>query len=695
MLFICQAGNGKSKRTRRSGPLMLRGRRLPRCAPTSRLNFAFVLVAASCCLFLAMVVGCRVSLRGKQRPLVSHKRIHGELEFAAEQRTDTQGFTDGDRKSTTKVFEERLRLRTEGDVYHANLLFYKAAIGLGLTQQSLDSTDESGSTSDSLDEYDVYLKFLRMKKTPLGVHMNKSEEIIARQFLGPLRSNRESTNLTLPLKFENWPMMLQYNNSQVRQREDISTTNALFDRDNEEFKYSLTHDFSEDAHMRFEFERDNVVQKNANVSTELDEDRYTLFHDLAFGDEKQHRLDSFMSYLDQSGNFNYKNFQWEERLRLQHTSDFLTKYEVRYTNTDQTLTDIEEVLARVGFEHKLYESLITTGQVFASQSDISGGQELQQQGGSLGLSYRKKNPWGVLSSSYSVNLTNAKQRGGSALASVINEPHTATVPFVDLDRMSIDMTSIIVKDEDKVTIFTEGEDYLVSENNGRVRLRIFTSGGNVPDFTDNQTFFVDYSYFVEPKRDEETLRQNFMIRQKFRNGVTVYFMHRRQDETITSTVTEITPDEFRTNTIGAEYTKGGLFVAAEYSEEESTQIPSTTKQVEAKYTWSVSPDIDAIVRASERWIHYGEPDNRDIDIFEAAAELHARLSGQYVITVFFDFRDEEDTRFGTTEGVQWGSEVKYDYRQLSVTAGVESSVLERRETEIKNLFLYMRVKRSF
>jgi hypothetical protein len=103
--------------------------------------------------------------------------------LVAERRTDEQGTSENKRKSTTKVFEERIRLKTQGDIYHPDFLFYNAALGLGLAQQSISSDEESGRHSESLDDYNIFAQLLRGKSYPTTFNASKSEELISRQSL--------------------------------------------------------------------------------------------------------------------------------------------------------------------------------------------------------------------------------------------------------------------------------------------------------------------------------------------------------------------------------------------------------------------------------------------------------------------------------------------------------------------------------
>jgi len=266
---------------------------------------------------------------------------------------------------------------------------------------------------------------------------------------------------------------------------------------------------------------------------------------------------------------------------------------------------------------------------------------------------------------------------------------------IQLDRVNIDVSSIRVKNDRFVDYF-QPEDYTITEKNGRIWINIITVGTiNPPNFTEGQEFFVDYDFFIEPEREEDTLRQNFTIKERFNNGLSLYYAHRRQEEDVSSSITEITPDEFTVNTIGADYVNKGLFLQAEYSEEDSTQIPSTGKKLHGRYSWPIDSDTRASLRVLNHWLDFDEPDERDVVLFKSGVEIFSRLTDTCSISTSADYRDEDDTRFGRTEGFQFNTEFKYNFRQLSFTTGVEFNSLTRRNDKIDGDFLYFRLKRSF
>jgi hypothetical protein len=659
-------------------------------------NQSVLLALVLCGISVFSISGCNVNVRGKQRPLLRHDRIKGEIELVAERRTDEQGTSGNKRESKTKVIEERVRLKTEGDIYHPDLFFYTAAVGLGLARQSIDSDDVSEKDRESLNDYNIFAQLLRSKSYPTTFHANKSEDLIARQFLGSLRTERETMGASLLLRSKTSPMTFQYNTSKTDQDELASLARDFFERDDERFRYSLTHEFSKSSHLSFDFDRTEVSQRSLGVSQNTDTDRYSLLHDLNFGSDEENRLDSLFNYADQTGSFDYKNWQWEERLRLQHTGRFQTNYDIRFSELKRETFKNQETRGKAGFEYKLYDNVVTTANIFTSKTDLDTQGDIKQNGGTVSVNYWKNNPWGTLFSTYTASLTQSKQSGGAGTGVVIDESHIFTDPLpITLDRVNIDTSSIVVTDNTGLNIYTLGDDYTVTEINGRIQLNMTTFGGIPPNVSNGQEIYVDYNFFIEPEREEDTTRHNFTIKERFNNGISLYYAHRRQDEDVSSSITEISPDEFTVNTVGTDYVNKGLYLQAEYIDEDSTQIPSTSKMVQGRYSWPVNKDTRASLRVSNHWLDFDEPDNRDVVLFKSGAEIFSRLSDEYSISARADYRDEDDTRFGSTRGFQFNSEVQYNFRQLNISAGIEVNSLDRRNDKIDGDFLYFRLKRFF
>ena len=126
-----------------------------------------------------------------------------------------------------------------------------------------------------------------------------------------------------------------------------------------------------------------------------------------------------------------------------------------------------------------------------------------------------------------------------------------------------------------------------------------------------------------------------------------------------------------------------------------TQIPSTGSRVETRYNFALTEKTTATLMGTAHWLNFGEPDDRDVTLYKAGAELFSRLGSHYDLSSAINYRNEQDSRFGRTRGLQFTSELRYSYRQLSLATGAELSFLRRRNDEINNAFVYLRLKREF
>jgi hypothetical protein len=628
--------------------------------------------------------------------LIRHQKIRGEVEMVVEHRADEQKTGATGRESVSDVLKERVRVGTDGDVYHPDFLSYDVTVGAGLAQEYLDSDDLSGSSTGELSEYNASVEILRTKPYSATLNANKSQDLIARQFLGPLEADRRSESASVFLMPESWPMSFQYSASDTRQDGLSRFTPDFFAREDERFRYSLGHDFSKLSHLRFDADRTEAHQESVGAAVDTTTDTFALLQDYTFGGDEQHRLDSLLNYLDQSGSFEFQNLRAQERLKLQHTPSLLSRYDLQYNQLERETLSSEQVRGQAGLEHRLFESLVTNLDGFVSQTDLGNEGDLAQYGGILGMSYKKLNPLGTLLAGYSANFTHSDQTGGLNRGVVIGEAHTATdVLPIELDQPNVDITTIRVRNA-VGSLFQPGDDYTVFQRDGRVFLTAFVVGGAIPpNFTDGQEFFVDYEFFLEPQRQEDTFRQSFTIRERFENGFSVFYGYRMQQEDVTSTAARLIPDEYTVNTVGADYTNKGLFLRAEYSAEDSTLIPMTGTKVEGRYRWPIGPATMAGLGVTNHWLAFGAPDARDVTLFESTAEIFSRLTDTYSISASADYRDENDTQFGTTRGFQVKTELGYQYRQFSATVGAELDLLERRGDEINGVFLYLRAMRRF
>lgn len=646
------------------------------------------------CALLLALAGCSVQVRGKQRPLIKHGRIHGDLELSVEQRTDKQTSSGNSSKNKTMITEERLTLETKGDVYNPNLIAFTAAVTTGLLQEKFDSDEDSERAGGEISAFDVGMQLLRHKAYPSSLHFHRSDTIIPQRFQGSTRTKNDSASGFMSIKSEEWPMQFELRKVNVEQQ-SAGSNNFTFEREDLTFAYSLMHKFNDFSKLGLDFERNEISQKRRNSSSETTENDISLFHNWIFGQGKRNSLDSSVSIREQSGTFDSRFLRWQESLRLRHTPNFSTSYLFSFSDSQRRSQSSNRLLGRFGFRHSLFQSLVTTGSVFASKLDYSSGAEVLQHGGDLGFRYRKKNRYGSFLTAYRTRFIHEEQTEDSGTGFVIDETHEFDDPEnIELNKANIIESTIVVRDEsDNIMVPGLFGDYTIVASGVMTELDIDPTGPS--GITDGDTLSVEYNFVTEAGREEDTLTQMLDLRQYFKNGFSVYYLQRRQNQTVSSVSGTIPADEFRNDTIGIQYNKRALRMMAEHSQEDSTQISSTSDRIEASYNWLLSPDSRLFLTASNRWLSFGEPDARDVTLFDTRIEWLRKLTKKYYFTTGVDFRDEKDTTSGKTRGIHYHSELQYQYRKLSFRTGVEFDTLTRDTYETENVFVYFRLKRFF
>lgn len=644
-----------------------------------------------CLALVLLVTGCQVSVGGQERPLVRHGRIHGSFEVDADRSIQETKSSGGSTKNTIDEMSELLRLETSGDIFHPNLMLFDTMLAFGLRQHRYDSNGETDRGTGDLQEYRFHGRLLEKKPYPVSFYLDRYEDLIPRQFSSSLLSLRENRGISMALHNEQWPMNFSYSESHSDQEGQSGEDQDRYVLDDNRFRYSLDHDFTELSQLRFEFERRDVTQERFDSTIHWIEDRYNFRHSQFFDEGRGDWLESYLTVFDQTGDYELEQILWTERLRLRHTEDFNTYYGFSFSESNRPNSQNDEARLETGFSHYLYESLDTTGRLYVSEQN-SDDIQIDRFGGNLNVNYHKINPWGQLTGTYSVSFENLDQTGGGGQASVTDERHLFLLLGtleIQLDQLNIDPTTIIVWDSTRTKQYF---DYNVIQTNGLTDIQIIP-GGDITDDGD-QTLSFDYDYQTQPDRTTDSATQRFTIRQMFHNGISIYYEHGRRNESIDSTE-PVVPDEYTTNTYGTDYQNKGLRLLAEYTDEDSTRSPFTRKRLAASYLWLLDRDTSLSLFATNDWVDYTTEDPYDITLFSAGGELLARLTTKYSLASTVYYRDEEDSRQGPTQGYDWDTELRYRFRQLTYSTGFEFSFLDYLGTETDNVRWYFRLRREF
>ena len=642
--------------------------------------------------------GCAVQVRGQRRPLVSVDHVQGQLDLSMEEYTNESTSSGVSSKVVNTIFEEELLLQAQGNVYHPNMMTYLAMLGLGWDQRSFDAGEEDFDGSGNFTRYRLNMHFLPLKPYPFNINFSQTDTLVPRRFRSPLRVDDTSAGASMRLKIPNWPMNLAWSNSEIEQKSDDPDDTNLYSRSTQRLGYTLEHDFSERSHLIFRSDWDKLSSGRGITSTDTDTSHYRLLHDFDFGEFQQHSLDSSLRFLDKTGTFENQIFNWNETLLLNHSSSFSTFYNASFANNKFGSATSDTVAAAAGFNHQLYLSLFTSFDVFYNTTEFSSGSDSTFQGGTLSFDYTRSNPWGQLSSEYSISMTNAERTGLTGSFFVIGESHTADIfDFFTLEERNIDVSSIVVTDSTGTEIYTEGDDYIITVVDDWVEIRVTDLGVDLPNITDGQSLLIDYTFNVEGAVETDSVEQYFNIEQAFKNGLSVYYSHDRRDEDIESFIgTDLTGDDFKANTVGADYRYKRLLLRAEHSKLTSVRNSTETTRLSGRYVWRVSPRTHLSAGIAQSWQESGaDGDSRQTSLFKATGNIRTRLGKHLSLSGNADWRHEDSSDIGRTEGLTMGAALEYRYRAFSFEAGWDSYSLDRRERERNDSMFYFRLTRRF
>ncbi len=658
-------------------------------------SYLVFIVYGFCLLILS---GCVINVGGRDRSLLSHGRIKGEVELSAAKSINDQG----DRRGEMLVFEERIRLQTEGDFYHPSFLTYSVMFGAGLIQQDFESETFSDSSSGQTEEYNLSMDILRGKSYPMKVYADKSKAVLPREFFEPLEVETSGAGASISLRSEFLPMSFSYGESQITQ-DSLSSNSASggsdFSKQNQKhIDYNVSHRFSDYSNLRFQLQQSDTTSKTRFSESSNTNNTYILDHQQAFGPDNLYSLDSLLRQEDNHNTTDVERRFWSERLTLRHSENFTTNYEFRHNETEQASFRNKETNWRGSFQHRLYESLNTTGSVFFEESDFGTGVDAERKGYDLNFNYIKKNPWGYMSSIFGTSFTQTDTKGGTGGVGIVtDEVHFATLEPVELVRRNIDTTTLFVKDGSG-NLYTEGEDYLVSELNGRIRLEILLFGGNFPDFTTlngTEKFFVDYQFLIEPESQAKVTSNHFRILQSFDNGFGIYYQFRQTKEDISSNNAAISPDESRTDIYGLTYTKNRLSLRSVYSDDRSTFVRTNRTLIEGDYQFNITRETNLTLRASREFLNTEKPTRSEVDIMRLGGVLNSQLTSRHDLSLRMDYYTYEVDGGNRTEGVALGSLLRYKYRQLSAQIGATYNLLDHSLNRTENIYYFVRVIRKF
>ena len=582
----------------------------------------------------------------------------------------TMGASKTDEQQT--LLREGVQIHTRGFAYHPNLLDWRLFADVGATQESVSNTGQTQNTKGTLTSYDLSGILLREKFLSADFGASRSDDLRDRDFGQSIKDTRDRYVGRLSSKGK-FPASLKVEHSTRTQLGDTQSLDAttdkvkfgISDRRNSNWLTDLTFE-REDTQTMSTFQSGNGESFTDQIPILRDE--LNITNTYRFGpDPDKHSLSGRVHYLDRTGSYIDKIMSVDETLDLRHSKTFSTFYSASYL-TEQTLGQTQDsITAGAGLTKKFYESLTAGLEGNYRDTKYSDGfDKYTRIGGSL--DYRKKTPIGLFTSTLQASRENEDQGQASGLFNVRNELVTLTdFNFSQLQRANIVPGSIRVTDANDIFTYVEGLDYILQPNGAFTR--IARSGNLVPRPTaidSLQPLHISYTVQVAEASTVATDRLDWHNRLAIKNlPLDVYFRYRSRKDTLTGGEDPNNLEDEKITTVGAEFYKYGLRLAAEHEQADGLlSPPSTTDQLRAGYDRPLGRDLNLHVDAHYRKTQYKNaeqfglaPGQETLDDLGANAQLTARLSRNVLVRLLTEYAAytgrENHSLFRNSAELEW------------------------------------------
>jgi len=653
---------------------------------------------------VAWIGGCQAPQGGRRDGVktLDITSIRRQLEFTvrARDQEQTSKVGAGDSSMEEREFEEAVRIKTEGSVYHPNFLEFSLAGLFGLLQSDFESQngDRRQSSSDDGDvlEFDFEGHFLKKKRYPGTVFARQYRTLEPRPFLSSLETTTENYGFNWQYVDAKTPTSLQFNHTDVKLH-PLDDTEDDGEQKNTSLRFESSYRFSEKNVLSLLYEHRATSEQPYDL--DLDSDELTLTHRFDFGEQHEHRLDSEFNYFNQSGTYDIERTRWRETLRLSHTETVRSWYQTEILDRTQgSLSGVPPIqetsyAASGTLEHRLYESLVSQLYGFGQLQDFDDGLEITRYGVQPSFDYRKKNPWGVFLANYTFRAQTEEREGSGRSLEVVDERATFNDPEpVVLMNTNVVMSSIRMTAEDRLTVYRSGEDYRVGIVGDRVEIDRVPTGR----ILDGQTVLVDYIWLLAGDYTLDTLTHNVALRQNFKFGISPYYRLRDQDQDVTpASATGVQPEDITANIYGMEYQKGPLRLIAEYEDHESTITPFDALRLNADLTHRFRRDGTGRLRGRWTDIERKDQQNRKTEFFTIEGRYRQRIGEHLTLEGAVLYRTEEDSLSGNDEGVDVDLTLEWIIRETELRVTYEYGRFEDDFAENNNQTLFVQMKRRF
>lgn len=642
--------------------------------------------------------------------------FRASLELSLRYRDESERRRDASASSRTLELREMVELSTKGYAGHPNLFEFDllgrftptqrysdtdALSRFALTQtQAIQEPLGVGRRAWDLEfitEYDFVGRILKESDLPATVYSRRTDAIVSRPFSESFDSTTTEHGIRVDWRHELYPGNIQYFHRDIDMRSDSGTFDNRLVQDTVQFHNRAQ--IGPRQLLSLDYTFDDIAQSGAGVpSRSYQRHDALLLHNLDFGENAEHSLRSQLYLFDESGFTDTRRLRLFELLRMRHDPDFETRYDYTFDWVRRPGVDQRLHRGQAGFQHRLFESLVTTGNVGASHLRLENPGFSSAEGfGDIDFQYTKKVPYGRLNAGASFRYSHREDSDRNGSLQIVNEPHTFSgAGIIVIQRRRIDVGSIVMTNAAGTFTYSEGLDYFVLDFVEQVEIRR-AIGGNIPD---GATVLLSYRFGPDPGQTTDTLSMRYTVRYDFEDGplrgLGVYGRYFQQDQWRSEEPMDrfLPPADIREIVYGADYSIGSLTLLAERTHRESTISPVRSTRLEGRYSRPFGRDSSVVLTGT--WLDLDRyQDDIRTTILTVSARWNQQLTDRLHMGVEVRWRDERDNALFDVQGFEQRLELNWRYRQTTVHASLRNTWLDSDLGNSRFHDLFVGLRREF
>lgn len=602
-----------------------------------------------------------------------------------------------DRSETERYLLGRLELSGRAFVGHQNLIDLNGRVAIGWEETDI-SSDVPGATQNESELsllYDVSALILREGPVPVTVYSRREERQLEREFVGPIDATNQEHGVLARIRSEDWPTFIHIYRREADQQDKRGQIDYGLTQDSVTVRTTPNLGDNQDLSLDYTLDLVDERQSNSFQNSFTRHDAQAI-HTINFGRDDRSSLRSTARFYDESGLADLRRYRLDELLRLQHTDDFDTRWDL--TAEDSTRHDQGQRYLRAQGQarYRLFDSLVAVGTLGANRLDVEGGFHSTEYYADSQLQYTKQVPYGRFDAAIGAGFNRQENSEQGSPVLIADDRITLSDPTPTLiSRRNVVEGSIVVTSADGTRVYAEGLDYTVEVFPSHVEIRRVVGGA----IAEGETLLVDYTVGPEPSNTIDSVSGNFSVRytldETILQGLSGYLNYTKVDQSVDAVdPSRFILDDVRDLRYGLDYHRGFITLQAERRHHDSTIYPYDTTRLEARYDMRTGP-LGVLSASVSRDINDYPQSGDQLKLTRATLRYAGRVAEGLDCSARLIYRDETSRLSTDLSGFEQSLDLTWRRGRTTISGSVFNGILDAETSSSLSQTFSIGIRRTF